>query len=68
MIQRYSREKMTRIWTAENKFQKWLDVELAACKAHVAMGNIQVSDYEEIVSKAAFDVDRILEIESEIHH
>ncbi|RAP33814.1 adenylosuccinate lyase [Candidatus Marinamargulisbacteria bacterium SCGC AG-410-N11] len=68
MISRYSTPKMKQIWTLENKFNKWLDVELAACKAHVKLGNIPQSDYDIIVDKAAFSVDRINEIESEIHH
>ena len=68
MISRYSTPKMKQIWTLENKFNKWLDVELAACKAHVKLGNIPQSDYDVILSKAAFSVERINEIESEIHH
>ena len=68
MITRYSREKIRKIWDSETKFQKWLDVELAACKAHVELGNITPAQLTDIESKAAFKVDRILEIESEIHH
>ena len=68
MIHRYAREKMKQIWTPENKFQKWLDVELAACSAHVILGNITQNQYDDIKAKAQFDVKRILEIESEIHH
>ncbi len=68
MIHRYAREKMKQIWTPENKFQKWLDVELAACHAHVTLGNITQDQYNDIKAKAKFDVKRILEIESEIHH
>jgi adenylosuccinate lyase len=68
MIQRYSREKMNDIWGAQNKFQKWLEVEIAACKAHVILGNIPKEDCEQIEKKAKFNVNRISEIESEIHH
>ncbi len=68
MIERYARESMKSIWTLENKFQKWLDVELAACKAHVVLGNITQEQYDDIVHKASFNVSRITEIESEIHH
>lgn len=68
MITRYSREKIRKIWDSETKFQKWLDVELAACKAHVELGNITPEQLADIEEKAAFNVDRILEIESEIHH
>ncbi|MBG90695.1 MAG: adenylosuccinate lyase [Actinobacteria bacterium] len=68
MIKRYAREKMTAIWTAENKFQKWLDVEIAACEAHHQLGNINKQDLDTIKEKARFDVQRIDEIEAEIHH
>ena len=59
---------MADVWEPRNKFQKWLDVELAACKAHVELGNIPESAYKTIVDKADFNVERIDEIESEIHH
>jgi adenylosuccinate lyase len=68
MIKRYSRPDMANVWTQENKFKKWMDVELAACKAHVQLGNIPENSYQTIVEKADFNVDRIDEIESEIHH
>ena len=68
MISRYSRDKISQIWTNQNKFQKWLDVELAACHAHVELGNISESDNAIIQEKAEFNIERILEIESEIHH
>ncbi len=59
---------MESIWTLESKFQTWLDIELAACDAHVELGNLKREDVDEIKEKAAFDCDRILEIEAEIHH
>ena len=68
MIKRYSRPDMSNVWEPNNKFQKWMDVELAACKAHVKLGNIPESSYTTIIEKAAFNVERIDEIESEIHH
>ena len=68
MIKRYSRPKMANIWTLENKFNKWLDVEIAACEAHVELGNITQDDVTTIKEKATFSVERIQEIESEIHH
>ena len=68
MIKRYTRPEMANIWTDENKFQKWLDVEIAACYAHVKLGNISEDDYNTIQEKAKFDIKRIQEIESEIHH
>lgn len=68
MIKRYSRPEMAQVWEPENKFQKWMDVELAACKAHVTLGNIPDEAYQVIQDKADFNVERIDEIESEIHH
>ncbi len=68
MISRYSRPIMQNVWEPENKFQKWLDVELAACAAHVKAGTIAQADYDEICQKARFDVARIDEIEAEVQH
>ena len=56
------------VWSDQSKFEKWLAVELAACDAHVELGNIQKEAVAVIKAKAAFDVERIKEIESEIHH
>lgn len=68
MIERYSRKEMKSIWELKNKFQKWLDIELAACDAHNQIGNISNQDLAVIKKKATFDVDGILKIEKEIHH
>ena len=43
---------MATVWEPTNKFQKWLDVELAACKAHVELGNIPQSSYDIIKENA----------------
>tara|TARA_Y100000389_G_scaffold204378_1_gene256594 strand:+ start:5183 stop:6448 length:1266 start_codon:yes stop_codon:yes gene_type:complete len=56
------------VWSDQCKFDNWLAVEIAACEAHVELGNIQQSAVDVIKAKAAFDVERIKEIESEIHH
>ena len=68
MIERYSRPEMHNIWNQQNKFKIWLDIELAACDAHVIQGNLKKDDVDEIKERASFDVSRIDEIESEIHH
>jgi len=68
VIERYSRPEMTRIWEAENRFQKWLDIEIYACEAHAEMGNIPHDAVERIKSKARFDVPRIDEIEKVVKH
>ena len=68
MIERYSREEMTRIWTDQNRFQAWLDVELAACKAWSRIGKIPEEDVALLYKNASFDMARIREIEQETHH
>lgn len=68
MIDRYSRKEMTEIWSEQNQFQAWLDVELAACKAWSRIGKIPESDVEKLYDKASFDIDRIHEIEKETRH
>ncbi|MDR0649157.1 MAG: adenylosuccinate lyase [Synergistaceae bacterium] len=68
MIERYSTEEMGKIWSDENRFAKWLDVELAVCKAWAQDGAIPAQDLEEIEKKAGFDVGRIAEIEAVTQH
>ncbi|MGM0588711.1 MAG: adenylosuccinate lyase [Bacteroidota bacterium] len=68
MIERYSRKEMADIWTEENQFQAWLDVELAACWAWSKLGKIPEEDVNTLYEKASFDVDRIKEIEKKTRH
>lgn len=68
MIERYTRPEMGRIWTLENKYRKWLDVELAACEALSENGRIPPEDLRIILERAAFDIARIEEIERETQH
>ena len=68
MIDRYSREEMKKIWELETKFKYYLDVELAVCKAYNKLGQIPDNALNDILSKAGFSVDRIDEIEREVHH
>jgi adenylosuccinate lyase len=68
MIDRYSRKEISDIWTLENKFRIWLDIEIAACEAHAEKGLIPREDLAVIKEKAAFRVERILEIEDQVHH
>ena len=68
MIERYSLPGMAKIWELINKYQCWLDVEMAVCKALNDLGIIPDEDYEQIESKADFDVDRISEIENTTKH
>jgi adenylosuccinate lyase len=68
MIERYAREEMSAIWSEENQFQAWLDVELAACWAWSKIGKIPSEDVEKLYENASFDVDRIHEIEKKTRH
>ncbi len=68
MIPRYSRPEMASIWTDDAKLQRWLDVEMAVCRAWAARGVIPVEDLHEIETKAAFTVERTLEIEKTTNH
>lgn len=68
MIERYSREQMQKIWELNSKFKYYLDVELAVCKAYNKLGQIPDDALNDITSKAKFSVDRIDEIEREVHH
>lgn len=68
MIERYSRKKITDIWTLENKFQIWLSIEIAACEVQASHGLIPDKDLLTIKKNASFTVKRINEIEAEIHH
>jgi len=68
MIARYTLPEMAAIWSLENKFQKWLDVEIAVCEVHAEDGTIPAEAVEEIKAKAAFTVERINEIEKTTDH
>lgn len=68
MIERYTLPEMGAIWTLQNKFQKWLDVEIAVCEVHNEDGIIPDEDLENIRSKAAFTVERVNEIEKTTDH
>ena len=68
MIERYTLPEMGVIWSPENKFQKWLDVEIAVCEVHAEDGIIPKDALEQIKSKAAFTVERINEIEKTTDH
>jgi adenylosuccinate lyase len=59
---------MGAVWSPENKFQKWLDVEIAVCEVHAEDGTIPAEAVEQIKAKAAFTVQRISEIEKTTDH
>lgn len=68
MIPRYSREKMSAVWSPENRFQKWLDIEILACEAMALRGAIPEEALKNIKAKAGFDIARIDEIEKTTKH
>lgn len=68
MIQRYSRPEMRQIWTEENKFKAYLEVELLSAEAWSELGIIPAEDISLLRKNAKFDIDRILEIEKTTHH
>ena len=68
MIERYTLPEMGAIWSAENKFRKWLAVEIAVCEVHAEDGIIPQDALKQIKSKAAFTVARINEIEKTTDH
>jgi adenylosuccinate lyase len=68
MIDRYTLPEMGAVWSEENKFQKWLEVELAVCEVHAEMGTIPRAALDEIKARAKFSVARINEIEETTNH
>ncbi|GAB1612988.1 adenylosuccinate lyase [Mammaliicoccus lentus] len=68
MIERYSREEMTNIWSEQNRFEAWLEVEILACEAWSKLGHIPEEDVKLIRENAKVDVDRAKEIEQETRH
>jgi adenylosuccinate lyase len=59
---------MESIWSAQNRFQKWLDIEILACEALAKKGDIPREALKTIKAKARFDIARIDEIERTVKH
>ena len=68
MIPRYTRSEMGRVWSEENKFQKWLDVELAATETLAEAGIVPREAAAKLRERARIDVARINEIEAKVRH
>src|SRR3954470_1452539 len=68
MIPRYTRPEMGRIWSDQNRFQQWLEVELAASEALAELGVVPSEAARLLRTHASFDVERIHEIEREVKH
>jgi len=68
LIDRYTRKEMGAIWSTENKFRKWMEIEILACEARAEMGEIPVSAAKNIRERANFEADTVLEIENTVKH
>ncbi|TET74400.1 MAG: adenylosuccinate lyase [Candidatus Aminicenantes bacterium] len=68
MIERYTLPEMGAIWTEQNRYQKWLEVELAVCEAWSKLGKIPPKALQQIKKKAGFSIKRIEEIEKIVKH
>lgn len=68
MIERYTLPEMGQIWANPQKLQTWLEVEIAVCEAQAELGEIPREALEQIKSRAAFDPERVLQIEAEVKH
>ena len=68
MIERYSRKVMRDVWTEENKFSAYLEVEILSCEAWSKLGVIPEEDVARIRASAKFEVSRIREIEEQTRH
>ena len=68
MIERYTRPEMANIWTAENRFRIWLEIETLACEAQAELGVIPKEAVAVIREKGNFDIARIDTVEAEVKH
>ena len=68
MIDRYSREEIKKIWELKEKFNYYLQVEIAVCEAYAKIGKIPQRNLDEIKAKASFTIERIDEVEREVKH
>ncbi len=68
MIERYTLKEMGDLWKLENKYRKWLDVEIAVCEAWAEIGEIPVDAVQSIKEKAKFDISEIDKIEKVVRH
>ncbi|HEY5475648.1 MAG TPA: adenylosuccinate lyase [Tepidiformaceae bacterium] len=68
MIPRYSRPEMAALWSDQAKFERWLDVEIAACEAWAELGQIPKEDAQKIRRNASFKLEKIDEYMAVTHH
>lgn len=68
MIERYAREEMLELWSEQRMYQHWLNIELAVCEAYKQLGKIPRASVARIKDRASFKLERIHELEKQIHH
>ncbi len=68
MIDRYTREEIKKIWNLEQKFQYYLEVEVAVCEAYSKLGLVPKENLENIKKSASFTIEKIDEVEREVRH
>ena len=68
MITRYTRPEMAKIWSEQNGYNSWLEVEILAVEAWAILGEIPTEDVRKIRSNATYNIDRMAEIEKETRH
>jgi adenylosuccinate lyase len=68
LIARYTRPEMGRVWSDENRFQKWLEIELAATETLAEAGVVPREAAAKLRERARIDVARINEIENKVRH
>jgi adenylosuccinate lyase len=68
MIPRYTRKRMADVWEAENRFRKWLQIEIFACEAMANLGLVPREALKEIQKRAGFDAARVEELEKVVKH
>ena len=68
MIERYTLKRMADVWSDENRFRKWLEIEVLICEAYGSLSEIPPEDLKSIKERANFNIDRINEIEKRTKH
>ena len=68
MIERYTLKRMANVWSDENRFRKWLEIEVLICEAYGSLSEIPSEDLKTIKEKANFNIERINEIEKRTKH
>ncbi len=68
MIDRYSRSAMAEVWSEQNKYAAWLEVEILAVEAHAQIGVVPQADAAAVRAHASVDADEVARLELETRH